>query len=166
VASRILTLALVALSALGVGACGDDDDPSSDGGADDDGQSVDGENVQVSDAWARSSPAGVTDGAAYMTLESAVDDQLVGASVPTDVAAAVQLHETVAGDEGAAITMQHVSVVELPANETVAFEPGGLHMMLLDIAGPLESGSSFELTLTFATAEPETVTVDIRDEAP
>jgi copper(I)-binding protein len=39
-------------------------------------------------------------------------------------------------------------------------------MMLLDLAAPLESGSSFELTLTFATAEPETVTVDIRDEAP
>ena len=32
------------------------------------------------------------------------------------------------------------------------FEPGGLHVMLVDLAGPLESGSSFELTLTFATA--------------
>ena len=48
---------------------------------------VDDAGVEVSDAWARSSPPGVTDGAAYMTIESAADDQLVGASVPADVAA-------------------------------------------------------------------------------
>jgi len=166
VASRVLTLALVALSALGVGACGGDDDLSSESGADDDGQSVDGENVHVSDAWARTSPAGVSDGATYLTIESAEGDQLVGALVPSDIAAAVELHGTVAGDDGAAMTMQQVSAVELPAGEAVAFEPGGLHMMLVDLAGPLESGSSLKLTLIFATSEPTTVTVDIRDEAP
>ena len=52
----------------------------------------------MSDAWARSSPPGVADGVAYMTIESAEDDQLAGDSVPADVAAAVELHETVAGD--------------------------------------------------------------------
>jgi hypothetical protein len=120
----------------------------------------------VSDAWARSSPPGVTDGVVYLTIESAEDDQLAGALVPTDVAAAVELHETVAGDDGASVTMQQVAAVDLPAGEAVAFEPGGLHVMLVDLAGPLESGSSFELTLVFASSEPKTVTVDVRDEAP
>ena len=139
----------------------------------------------VSDAWARSSPPGVTDGVAYMTLESPVDDQLIGGSVPADVAASVALHETVIDDgtgtdatvaetgthempedTAAEMTMRHVSTVELPAGEAVTFEPGGLHVMLVDLAGPLESGSSFELTLTFATAPSKTVTVDVRDEAP
>ena len=64
------------------------------------------------------------------------------------------------------MTMRHVAAVELPSGETVAFEPGGLHVMLTELAGPLESGSSFELTLTFARAQPQTVTVEIRDEAP
>ena len=64
------------------------------------------------------------------------------------------------------MTMHQVSAVELPAGEAVVFEPGGLHVMLVDLAGPLESGSSFELTLTFAIAAPKTVTVDVRDEAP
>jgi hypothetical protein len=166
VASRFLTLALVALSALGVGACGGDDDLSSDNGASVDGEGVDGASFEVTDAWARSSPPGVAVGAVYLTIESAQDDQLVGALVPTDVAAAVELHETVAGDDGASMTMQQVSAVELPAGEAVAFGPGGLHVMLVDLAGPLESGSSFELTLIFATAAPQTVTVEIRDEAP
>jgi copper(I)-binding protein len=132
----------------------------------------------------------VTDGVAYLTIESASGDQLNGVSVPADVAASVELHETVTGDgqgtdshgtaghdteshgtastddASAAMTMRKVSAVDLPADEPVVFGPGGLHVMLLGLAGPLESGSSFELTLTFADAEPLTVTVDVRDEAP
>ena len=136
----------------------------------------------------RSSPPGVADGAAYVTIESAADDQLIGVSVPADVAASVELHETVTDDgeavddtaghgtgshgtapaegSGATMTMRQVSAVDLPAGEPVVFGPGGLHVMLVDLAGPFESGSSFELTLTFADAEPLTITVDVRDEAP
>jgi copper(I)-binding protein len=103
--------------------------------------------------------------------------------VPSDIAATVELHESVVGggqdaattddhdttvteDPDAAMTMRSVSVVELPSGEAVAFESGGLHMMLVDLVRPLESGSSFELTLEFAAAAPKTVSVDIRDEAP
>ena len=165
---RHRALTVVTLVAIGVSSCGDDDGASS------------GDTVVVSDAWARSSPAGVADGVAYMTLESPLDDQLIGVSAPTDVAASVALHETMlvdgpatAGtthdttdDTAAEMTMRHISAVVLPAGETVTLEPGGLHVMLVGLAGPLESGSSFDLTLTFATAAPETVTVDVRDEAP
>ena len=115
-----------------------------------------------------------------MTLESPLDDQLIGVSAPTDVAASVALHETMlvdgpaaagtthdtSDDTAAEMTMRHISAVALPAGEAVTLEPGGLHVMLVGLAGPLESGSSFDLTLTFATAAPETVTVDVRDEAP
>ena len=38
--------------------------------------------------------------------------------------------------------------------------------MLVDLAGSLDEGTSFELTLHFATAGDETVTVEVRDEAP
>jgi copper(I)-binding protein len=155
IARRYGALAVVTLVAFGISGCGDDQSRNA----------SNGDSVDVSDVWARSSPAGVTSGAVYMTIESAADDELVGASVPTDVAATVVLHETVVGD-GAAIMMQQVSAVDLPSGGAVAFEPGGLHMMLTDLAGPLESGSSFELTLTFADAEPQIVTVEIRDEAP
>ena len=64
------------------------------------------------------------------------------------------------------MTMRQVSAVDLPAGEPVEFGPGGLHVMLVELAGPLESGSSFELTLSFADAAPMTVTVDVRDDAP
>jgi copper(I)-binding protein len=178
----VVRLAAVAIVALGISGCGDDEsrDDASDSGS--------AATVDVMGAWARSSPAGVTAGAAYLTIESASGDQLTGASVPAGVAATAELHETVTGnatssegtgdhgtgdhemestdDSGAAMTMRQVNTVELPAGEAVVFAPGGLHVMLIDLAAPLESGSSFELTLTFADAGPLTVTVDVRDEAP
>jgi copper(I)-binding protein len=164
-------------------ACGEDDGDASGDGAG---------RVAVSEAWARSSPPGVTDGAAYMTIESEADDVLIGAAVAAGVAATAEFHETVVGEPsmdetttgetaaddmaghdmaptdgtGGAMTMQHVSTVDLPAGEPVAFEPGGRHVMLLDLVTPLVAGSSFELTLTFVDAAPETITVGIRDEAP
>ena len=91
---------------------------------------------------------------------------MVGDGTGTDGTVAETVAHELTDDMAAEMSMRHISAVVLPAGETVTFEPGGLHVMLVDLAGPLESGSSFDLTLTFATAAPETVTVDVRDEAP
>lgn len=53
--------------------------------------------VTVADPWARTSPAGVTMGAAYMTLTSNNGDTLTKVSVPSSVAAKAEIHETVMG---------------------------------------------------------------------
>ena len=55
--------------------------------------------LEITDAWARQSPMGTTAGAVYLTITSPVDDALVGASVPTSVAATTEIHETVAADD-------------------------------------------------------------------
>lgn len=54
----------------------------------------------------------------------------------------------------------------LIGGETVPFEPGGYHVMLMGLAAPLEAGDEFELTLTFERADPVDVTVVIADDAP
>ena len=51
--------------------------------------------MTVSDAWARSSPSGVTMGAAYFDITSVDDDLLVAVSVSSDVAARAEIHEVV-----------------------------------------------------------------------
>ena len=50
--------------------------------------------VSVSDPWVRVTPGTKDMTAAYMNLESPVDDKLVGASVASDIAETVELHET------------------------------------------------------------------------
>ena len=151
--------------------------------------------ASVEGVWARTSPMNADAGAVYFTIESDDDLTITGVSVSDDVAGRAELHETVMadmtddmsddamedsdmdedamddGDEmdhdmGGAMMMQHVMTVDVPGGEAVDFEPGGLHVMLLDLPDPLELGETFELTLEVDGADSITVDVEVRDEAP
>ncbi|MGA1345546.1 MAG: copper chaperone PCu(A)C, partial [Ilumatobacteraceae bacterium] len=65
-----------------------------------------------------------------------------------------------------AMVMQQIMSLDLPAGETVELKPGGYHVMLIDLAAPLEIGQTFDLTLDFETAPDRVVTVEVRDDAP
>jgi copper(I)-binding protein len=92
-------LTIGATAVLLLGACGDGNDggtsSSVDSGSPDSTQSADDAAVTIEGAWARTSPAGVDKGAAYMVITSARDDRLLGASVPDDIATDAQIHEMV-----------------------------------------------------------------------
>ena len=65
-----------------------------------------------------------------------------------------------------AMTMQPIESLELPAGETMVLEPGGYHIMLIELVAPLESGETIEVTLTFENAGERTITVPVQDDAP
>lgn len=64
---------------------------------------------------------------------------------------------------GGMMQMRPVDRIEVPAGGTVALAPGGLHVMLLDVPGTLEVGSTFEVTLTFEQAGTVNVTAEVRE---
>ncbi|HMQ28304.1 MAG TPA: copper chaperone PCu(A)C [Acidimicrobiales bacterium] len=156
-----------------------------------DGVVSDEDGLTIANPWARTSPMDTTYGAVYLELTSADGDALVGASVPEDVAGVVEIHETVPVDEAdgegmgdmdmseegsdtsettmagmGQMTMQPIESLELPAGETVSLEPGGYHIMLIELVAPLETGEEIEVTLTFESAGERTITVPVRDDAP
>jgi copper(I)-binding protein len=120
----------------------------------------------VTDAWIRATPPGARTAAAYLTMTGpAAGDRLVGAATPA--AGAVEIHTQVA--EGGVQRMARLAELTLPAGEAVRFEPGGLHLMLIDLAMPLEPGAKVPLSLRFAGAgdiELEVPVVDARAGAP
>ena len=69
-------------------------------------------------------------------------------------------------DMGAMRMQELTDGLDLVAGETVTFEPGGYHVMLLDIAEPLEVGDEVEVTLDFANADSMTITVEVAESAP
>lgn len=165
---------VLALFGVVLAACG-----SGSGSRDDDGGSA---SVVVSAPWARTSPAGATSGAAYLTLSAAQDDALTGASVDPSVAAAVQIHvTTMAGHDGTghgtssgsasatttgAMTMKPVDRIELPKGKPVTLAPGGYHLMVVELARPLQRDTTITLTLHLAVAGDLSVEVPVRDNAP
>lgn len=191
---RLMNLALavsIAMTTAAVTGCSDD---GNDGGAAPATGAVDTSPVDtvpmvgsespivVTGAWARTSPAMATAGAVYMTIESAVDDALVGAAVDPSVAADAQVHETAMAGGGmpagsapmvgsgstmaAEMTMRQIDRIEIAAGEALALEPGGYHIMLMGLVTPLEIGRTIDVTLIFENAGEVTVTAEVREEAP
>jgi periplasmic copper chaperone A len=115
--------------------------------------------IEIKEAWARATPQGAQTGAAYVTMlnKGAAGDRLV--SVSTPVAGEAQLHNTV--DDNGVMKMRPVAGLDLKPGDTVALKPGGYHIMLMKLKGPLTEGQSFPLTLTFEKAGPVVATVTI-----
>jgi copper(I)-binding protein len=64
------------------------------------------------------------------------------------------------------MTMQPVDTIDLPAGTAVSLKPGGYHIMLMNLAKPLEKGSSITLTLLLKTAGKLVIDLPVLDEAP
>ncbi len=116
--------------------------------------------IEVEHPFARASAGMATVGAAFMTLKNDGDtpDTLVSASSP--VAAKTELHTHI--KDGDIMRMREVPSIEVPADGTTVLQPGGLHVMLIDLKAPLKEGETFPLTLTFANAGSMTVEVPVK----
>lgn len=193
---RVATVVLMAGAAV---ACG-----SSDDGATSTPTTTAGASAPVaSDAWCRTSPARVNAGACYLVIRNDRDEavRLVGATVPAEVAAKTELHETVvaagtdttmapggmsgpaemmpsgampsetmpgdgmSGAQGGGMgmmEMREVDGIDVPAGGTVRLEPGGYHVMLLDLVEPLVEGQTIPITLRFEGLDPVNVVAEVR----
>ena len=119
----------------------------------------------VDGAWARTSPMESTVGAAYMSITASADDALVGASVDMSVAMMTQVHETTTAADGS-MGMQEIASIPMVAGTPLVLEPGGYHVMIMELVAPLEVGTSFTVTLTFESGATTTVEVPVLNEAP
>ena len=127
-------------------------------------------------------------GAAYMVIENtgSAADFLVGGS--SDVAKAVEVHETVAirspprrwsprawamespaasgggmAPGGAMMGMQKMDRLEIPAGGSVELKPGSYHIMLIDLTRELKAGEKIDITLKFEKAGDVKVTAEVRE---
>lgn len=110
-----------------------------------------GDEIEVKDAWVREVPPASTVTAAYLKIENKGDkaDKLTGVS--SDIAGKAQIHTTSVDDKGVA-KMEMQKEIEIPAGETVVLEPGGTHIMLIDLKEPVMGKDEVELDLTFENA--------------
>lgn len=121
-------------------------------------------NVTVEDAWARTNPMSPDTGSIYVMLTSDTDDAVLYADVDFSIAMSTELHETLTAADGSTTT-QLVESVPLPAGQTVTFEPGGLHIMLMGLVEPLVAGNMISVTLTLESGNLVTFDAEVREDA-
>jgi hypothetical protein len=133
--------------------------------------------IEISGAWARTSPMIEGAGAAYMVIKNTGSeaDMLVGASSPASKKA--EVHETYVVEEspaasmgggmgsgsGSMMGMRQIQSLEIPAGASVELKPGSYHIMLLELVAPLKAGDKIDITLTFEKAGDIKVTADVKD---
>jgi len=76
-----------------------------------------------------------------------------------------QVHETTTAADGT-MGMQEIGSVPLVAGTPLVLEPGGFHIMIMELVAPLKVGTSFTVTLTFESGATTTVEVPVLNEAP
>jgi hypothetical protein len=115
--------------------------------------------LTANNVWARPGVAG-GNSAIYATISNPGQaDALVQARC--DVAAAVELHMTKM--ESGVMKMQAQDSITLPANSQAKLEPGGLHIMLINLRRDLKAGDKFPVTLRFQHAQEMTLEVQVKE---
>ena len=101
--------------------------------------------VSVQNAWVRPTNAGQEVGAAYMTLTSKQDINLV--HIESDVTKSVEIHSM--SMQNGVMKMRMLETLPLTAGKPYQLAPGGFHLMLFDLKKPLSEGEQVNFTLTF-----------------
>ena len=117
------------------------------------------QNVSVQSAWARATVQGQKATGAFMTLTAKTATTLVGVS--TSVAGVAEVHEMKMDNN----VMQMRALPDglaLPAGKAVALQPGGYHVMLMDLKLPLQKDTTIPLTLRFKDAKGVESSLDIK----
>lgn len=126
--------------------------------------------IQVEEAWTRATRmasahqghgGGKTTTAVYLTIRNrgAIGDRLLGAE--TALAPAIEMHQSII-DENQVMRMRKVEALLLEPGETVRFEPGSYHFMLIGLTEDLKAGDQFEMKMLFEGAGVQVVPVRVR----
>ena len=168
--ARALGLSAAAVLLVGgLAACGEE----SDSGTATDATSATGSGTATTDAasslvvgdpWVRAT-AGTEDTsmtAAFMTIDNTGDEDvtLVGAS--SEVAGMVEIHEMLMVDGAMAMQAMDAGLV-IEAGRGKVLEPGGYHVMLMDVQTELAPGDEVALTLEFSDGSTEDLTVPVKE---
>lgn len=116
--------------------------------------------VEIKDGWARATAPNQKLAAAYLTIANGSDHPVRLMSVSTDMAAKSSLHRSMTHD-GIAAMRPIDDGLAIALGEEAVLEPGGDHVMLEGLKGPLVAGQSISMTLNFDDGHsmPATITI-------
>lgn len=111
--------------------------------------------------WSRATPAGASVAAGYLVItnKGVTAERLV--SFTTDLAGQPEVHEMT--NEGGVMKMRPLAKgLVIPAGATVKLEPGGYHLMLMQLKKPLAAGQRYKASLVFEKAGAVEVEFEVR----
>jgi periplasmic copper chaperone A len=115
----------------------------------------------ITQAWSRATPNGAKIAGGYLTIENkgTAPDKLIGGN--GDIAGKVEVHEM--SMNNGVMTMRPLDKgLVIEPGKTVKLAPGGYHLMMFDLKGPLKQGDKVPVTLVFEKAGKVNVSLDVQ----
>jgi len=120
--------------------------------------------VLIEDAWVKAAePGDMTAG--FGTLVNSSDDDVNVVAVESSASPMMELHETFADDSGTMVMREVEGGFVIPANGDLLLEPGGNHLMMMDLPEAINAGDEVTFTLIFADDSTFEFTAMVKDYA-
>ncbi len=118
------------------------------------------DSISADQPYVRAVPPGQSTTAAFMVLKNA-DSKVHSVVKATNPASKVtELHTHTM--EGGMMKMRPIKQIDIPAKGEAKLEPGGLHVMLIDLKKPLKEGETVPVTLTFEDGSSKQVDATVK----
>lgn len=116
--------------------------------------------VTVKDAWVRGTTPAQKATGAFMEITSSEAASLLSAASP--LAGVVEVHSMKMED--GVMKMRALRKMDLPAGKAVKLQPGGNHIMLMDLKQQMKKGDVVPITLKVEGMDKKVQTIEIKAE--
>ncbi|TDO97287.1 copper chaperone PCu(A)C [Marinomonas balearica] len=99
----------------------------------------------------RATPPGATNSGGYMMVENSSHHEQALVAVESDIAKSIEIHTHEMKD--GVMSMRQVDEVIVPAGESVMFQPGGNHIMIMGLHHALKAGDTVNFTMVLKNGE-------------
>lgn len=117
--------------------------------------------LEISDAWVKATDEKMS--AAFASIENDTDSDITIVSVSSPVSDDVQLHETVTHADHSSAMQEVKAGFTIKADHELELEPGGNHIMLMNLTKPLLPGEDVTFTLTFKDGTTQDFTARVKE---
>ena len=99
--------------------------------------------------------------AGYLSISNNGDQDETLVNFDSEAAAMVRLHES--SMSNGMMSMKHIESLLIPAGETLEFQPGGLHLMIMGADREAFAGESIDINIHFASGAVINATLPIKN---
>jgi copper(I)-binding protein len=105
------------------------------------------DNVTVQDPYVRLAPPNAPATGAFMVIKNGGDKDVKVLKADNPASRVTELHTHL--NENGVMKMRPVPAIDVKAKGQAVLQPGGLHVMMIDLKAPMKEGDVVPITLTF-----------------